>query len=271
MSSGRRAAGAGLALAAAAGLAACGGKGPAEEPVTGARPVAQELTRQAPAPRAAGLLATIADGPAARRRLGYVDAEALAALLPAGEARAVTRAVLRGPSPGPRTVAVRVGGATVVRGTAPGAPREVRGGPAALRRLLTDAAPTDNVIQATSPGAVQACLGDAAAETVLQLGRSTTLGVGVVAGQDAPAGLKLLICTSPRYKGQLYGAIRRMEARFGRPTEGDPRSVVITEDEIGEQQIAKGVIPVERLAPGRLARYLAGGRLLRSLLPPPPP
>lgn len=61
-----------------------------------------------------------------------------------------------------------------------------------------------------------------------------------------------------------------MERRFGRPVADDPRSTVIGEDEIGEQQICRAIVPVEQLAPGALEAYLGAGPALRSLLPGAP-
>jgi hypothetical protein len=265
-----------LAIASVLAVSGCGaddatvGSG---ETVTSA---AARLSRQAPAPVASGALSGIADGVETRRRVGYVQPQALAALLPASTARAATERILGadgarvlGAGDGVRT-AVQAGRVTVLQSD--DGRREVRGtGPTA--RALADAAPERSVIQPTSPSAVQSCLGDAAAQTLVGsgvLGRNSTMGVGLRSGQDAPAGLKLVVCVSPNYRKQLYGSIRAMERRFGRPDERDPRSPQIGEDEIGEQQIAFGVIPVELLSRTELLDLLEGGDALRSLLPDPP-
>lgn len=258
-------------------LSACQNK--AKDVAVVAEPAASQLERQPPAPSAGGALVEIADGPAARRRLGYVNLPALAALTSASESRSIARRVLgrsareveSRPAGAVKTV-VRVGSATVLKGPGVTSGRVVLGG-GPLARTLADPSPERSAILAESPSSVQSCLGDAATETLVgagRLGAKSTIGVGLRGGQDPPAGLSLVICVSPRYRKQLYGSIREMHRRFGRPDPADERSPVIGEDEIGEQQIARGIIPVDRLSRRDVHAYLAGGERLLSLVPPPP-
>lgn len=262
------------------GLAACGADGPEDSGTSGgpgATRAAARLDRQASAPVVSGALEQIADVAEARRRVGFVDPEALAGLLPEADAAAAIRrvlgpgaAVLEGGDPGAVRTAVQVGRVTVL-GTADGK-REVRG-TGATAAALEDPTPERSVIQPVSPGSVQGCLGDTAAQTIVGpevLGPSSAIGVGLRSNLDAPAGLKVVICVSPHYRKQIHGSVRAMERRFGRADERDPRAPVIGEDELGEQEIAMGVVPAETVSRADLLDLLEGGDALQSLVPPPP-
>lgn len=162
----------------AALLIGCGGKG-------GSSPAAaeQKLTpvqANPPAPKIAEALVRVPDGPAARRRLGYVDFEK---------------------RPGERIVAAVLG-----EGARPG---DLRIG----ARLLPPPAtpPERSAIAPNAMAVAQSCLGDAEALTLLgpgTMGEDAALGVGLT-----PNGLQ--ICAAPRYLRDIDAIVEDMRRRFG--------------------------------------------------------
>ena len=203
--------------------AGCGSSAKPEPPaatLTGAQ-------AHAPAPETAGALARIADGPEARRRLGYVDPDRLAnAGLPVRE---VALSVLGTAIDAP---AIRVG-------------NEVS--------AITDGPPPQtSAITPAAPSAVQSCLGNAVAQTILGMGDDAAIGAGLA---DSGDGLQLRICGAPHYIRHI-GVMERNLERLG----ADARKV-----EIGEREIVEGVIDADALPPRQVLRLLAGGTDLRRL------
>jgi hypothetical protein len=177
-------------------------------------------------------LTRVPDGPAARERLGYVNADRL------GAARAVRRAVLGG-------VAGRL-----------------RVGHAA-RRPEGDPGQTTAITPAAQ-SAAQSCLGDPLAETLLgpaTMGRDAALGVALRTGADPPAGRKLVICFAPHYRRAIHTARRALGRRFG----GLP-GARIEEVEIGERETLSAVLPARALGRGTVLDLLSGGAALRASL-----
>jgi hypothetical protein len=234
-----------LAPLALTGCALNGGapEGPSADPVdtprlTGAR-------AHAAAPAAAAALARVPDGPDARRRLGYVDAERLATAELPVPARAVIERVLGRGADALAGEAVRVGRDMTF-------PREPAG-----------AAPQTSAITPAAPSAVQSCLGDTFAQTILGpglLGDDAALGAGLAESADPPAGIQLRVCGAPKYVRDLHAMRRRLERRFG-----SLPGALISEREIGEREIVAAVLPGARLRAGELLGPLAGGRSLRAL------
>jgi hypothetical protein len=188
----------------------------------------------APAPATAGALAQVPDGAQARRRLGYVDLERLAAAELPFSARAVAARVV-GRAPSGATAVVKVGDG----------PAHAPAGPAPETSAITPAAQS----------AVQSCLGDALAQTIVGMGHDAALGVGLAESDDPPAGLQLRLCGAPRYIRHLHDMERALE-RHG---------VAAAEREIGEREIVAGVVAADALPPHQVLRLLAGGRELRAL------
>ena len=199
--------------------ACCAGALDADPPRAGARrlrqltepqPPAPTLTgaqAHAPAPETAGALALIADGPAARRRLGYVDPDRLANTgLPV---RDVSMSVLGTTTDAP---AIRVG--NDVTAVADGPP------------------PETSAITPAAPSAVQSCLGNAVAQTILGMGDDAAIGVGLT---DSGEGVQLRVCGAPHYVRHL-DVMERALVRAGADA---------TEVEIGEREIVAGVLPVD--------------------------
>jgi hypothetical protein len=189
----------------------------------------------APAPETAAALATIPDGPQARRRLAYVDRERLAATDLPFSARAVTASVV-GRAPAGSTAVVKVGEAPAAM---PG------DGPP----------PETSAITPSAQSAVQSCLGNAVAQTIVGMGHDAAIGVGLAESGDPPAGLQLRVCGAPRYIRHIPDMQRALE-RGG---------VTAGEREIGEREIVSGVVAADALPPREVLRLLAGGRELRAL------
>ena len=201
-------------------LGGCGSSSRPEPPA----PTLTGAQAHAPAPETAGALAQVADGPAARRRLGYADPDRLAnAGLPV---RTVSVSVLGTTTDAP---AIRVG--NEVTAVAEGPP------------------PETSAITPAAPSAVQSCLGNAVAQTILGMGNDAAIGVGLT---DSGEGVRLRICGAPHYIRHI-DVMKRALVRVGADA---------TEVEIGEREIISGVLPVDRrawrlLAGGRELRALA--------------
>jgi len=187
-------------------LGGCGSSPQPEPPA----PTLTGAQAHAPAPETAGALAQIADGPAARRRLGYADPGRLAnAGLPV---RTVSMSVLGTTTDAP---AIRVG--NEVTAVAEGPP------------------PETSAITPAAPSAVQSCLGNAVAQTILGMGDDAAIGVGLT---DSGEGVRLRICGAPHYVRHI-DVMKRALVRVGADA---------TEVEIGEREIISGVMPVDRRA-----------------------
>jgi hypothetical protein len=228
------------ALAAAALTTACGGGG-AERPAAAVPPPDRPLRgahAQAPPPATAATLSRVADSPAARARLGYVDRAGLrAADLPVAAADVVARVL----APGVRS-GVRVGDEVVEPGP--------------------DAAPRTSAITPPAQSAAQSCLGETLAETILgprTMGADAALGVGLAESGDDPAGLQLRICGAPHYVRDLRATERRLERAFA------GMRARIGEQEIGEREIVAATVAADDVPPARLLDLLGAGRALRDL------
>jgi hypothetical protein len=226
-----------LALALTA-LAGCGGGGDDDPTLPEPRDTLTGARAQAPAPVASGTLAQVPDGPAARRRLAFVNLDALAATeLPL---RRVAAGVL-GQAPGAQGTAVRVGDRLA---TPPAAP------------------PETSAITPAPQSAVQSCLGETLAQTILgpaTMGYDAALGAGLAESRDAPAGLQLRICGAPHLIREIHAMERALKHAF--PARGN----VIGEREIGEREIVFGTVAASTLEQAELLDLVAGGRSLRAL------
>lgn len=261
-----------LLLALPLTTAACGGDDddPAPSAAGTSQPVAQRA--RAAAPVAAGTLAQIADAPAARRRLAYVNLERLGDVAEVVDDDAVLRAVLGTgaarvrdrPRDGLRT-AVQVGPATVIGGDGD---RAVVGAGADLEALLADTRPETNAIQPTAQSAAQSCLGDATAQTIVgpaRLGRDAALGVGLRASRDAPAGVQLAVCYAPHYRRQVHAAEHRIEKWYKQLAPASAPDAAIGEVEIGEREMLSAVLPAGVVGARQALRLLGGGPALLRL------
>jgi len=217
-------------------LAGCGGGDDPDLPeprdtLTGAR-------AQAPAPVTAGTLALVPDSTAARRRLAFVNLDALAATdLPLD--RIATRVL--GRQVAEQGTAVRVGDDLAAPPATP---------------------PQTSAITPSAQSAVQSCLGETLAQTILgpeTMGDDAALGAGLAESGDAPAGIQLRICGAPRLVREIHAMERALEKAFP-----EPRNV-IGEREIGEREIVAGTVAADAVDPARLLDLLAGGRSLRAL------
>lgn len=255
------------ALTVAPALAGCG-----DAPMT-ATAIPSKLTpaQQQPAPAvAAGMLASIDDGPDGERRIGYVNAAALDALSAPLSSSQLATTVLgttgaqRLASRGQHAqTATQVGDATILGGTQ----RVVLGATGPRREQLAATTPATNLLSAETASAVQSCLGDPAAATIVGeavLGYKASIGASVIDNADQPSGPKLMLCAAPHLHRQLAQVERRLRHRF--PATGSPASrPVIGETEIGERAIISAAIALDTVDPQLLKELLEGGPALLAL------
>lgn len=255
-----------LACVLAAPIAGCGSS---DEPAAAVDALPQRSADQVdpPAPKAAGLLGSVAAVPGSSRRIAYVDLGAAAKLGGQLTGDDLIATVLGDDGAGRARAddgadeAAQLGPTTVLVGAS--AARTVRGGAAAARAALASTTPPHAVIAPETEGAVQACLGDPVGEVIVGpdvLGRLAGAGAGITSSSDAPAGRKVRICVAPHLVRDLHAAERRLHAAFDR-YEG----AVVAQQEIGEREIVGAVVPADQLSRNQVTELLSGGPQLLEL------
>lgn len=261
-------------------VAGCGGKDKPAVVASASVPALQGAQAQPSAPAVSAATARIADVPAARERLGFVDLTRAATAAPVltrdelvrtvlGEGAARVRADAAGS-------ALQLGGATVLVGSglpadgvAAGRDGRVLGGNATLVRALQNPKPVPSIAILRGQGVVQGCLGDTIAQTTVRFADFNSdqeaVGVGLRMSVDQPAGLQLVICYAPRLVRRVDTGLASFKRAFASLGSG-ARKARVVEEEYGEDLALYAALPADALPKATLRAYLRGGAPLRRLL-----